>query len=109
VSLKRFSSTFYTWAETAVPEMRPLFLAERGMSNARLKHPTEAIRDVEEAIRLAPDNPQFLLDMASVYEEILSPGDAIKFYERAAEVPSPELSEGEKQVIRTRIKTLRQK
>jgi tetratricopeptide (TPR) repeat protein len=106
--LDRLAVRFCGWAARVLPELRPILLAERGMSNARLKRGTDAIRDVDEAIRLTPDNPQFLLYMAWVHEELSSPGEAIAFYERAVETPSPEFSDSMRRSIRLRIEALRQ-
>jgi len=79
------------------------------MSNARLKRGKDAVRDVDEAIRLAPDNPQFLLYMAWVHEELSSASEAIAFYQRAVETRSSEFSESMRQSIRSRIEALRHK
>jgi tetratricopeptide (TPR) repeat protein len=105
--LDRAAVRFFGWAANALPELRPIFLAERGMSNARLKRRENAVHDVEQAIKLAPENPQFLLYMAWVHEEVSSPDEAIVFYERAANAPGAEFSESMRCSIRSRIETLR--
>ena len=107
--LDRSAVRLFGWAANALPELRPLLLAERGMSNARLKRGKDAVRDVDEAIRLAPDNPQFLLYMAWVHEELSSASEAIAFYQRAVETRSSEFNESMRQSIRSRIEALRHK
>lgn len=103
----RAAVRFFTWAATVAPKQRAVFLAERGMSNARLGQRDLAVRDVNEAIRLAPENPFFLLYMAWVHEELSLIRDAIVFYEHAAASASQEFSDSMRHSIALRVAELR--
>jgi tetratricopeptide (TPR) repeat protein len=105
--LRRVAVWVFGKAADAIPGQRAFFLAERGMTYARMKRREDAIRDIAEAIRLAPDEPHFALYMAWAHEELSSPAEAITFYERAMNTQSREMSDSMRQQIRSRVATLR--
>jgi hypothetical protein len=105
--LKRWAPRYLEWSARVVPEMRTLFLEERGLRRAGGRRHDDAVRDIEEAIRLAPDDPQVLLTMAKAYEDLRMPEQAVVFYERAVMLPGSDWSDTFRASLRERIARLR--
>ncbi|MBA7525648.1 Beta-barrel assembly-enhancing protease [subsurface metagenome] len=66
--------------------------AKKGFIYVRIKQPTEAISCFEEALKLEPNNVQFLRDISSVLFDNRHFKDSIPYLERIAEIASESAS-----------------
>jgi len=65
------------------PDSMVAFL-RRGAAYGALRRDDEAVRDLREAVRLAPNAPQPLVALGDLYEQRGDPAQAATWYERAA-------------------------
>ena len=97
------AESYFTWAARVVPEHRALFLAERGLARARRGQREGAIGDAVDAVNLRGGDPRYLLYLAWVYEDLLSPIDAARTYQRALDLAGDTFSQSMRRSIRLKI------
>jgi Flp pilus assembly protein TadD len=73
----------FTSALAWQPDSMVAFL-RRGAAYGALRRDDEAVRDLREAVRLAPNAPQPLVALGDLYEQRGDPAQAATWYERAA-------------------------